>query len=527
MPIFVRRSTLPTGRDRRPRPRVWASSALTALALAGSGLALPATAGAAPANDSFDQFIWLHFGETRRASTDGATTETSESFTAKGIGELAYCRALSGAQSQMDKTVWWRTVGSGRPVTVTTAGSTEDTVLGAFRSKFTSVVTCNDNAGTGAHSELTFDTVAGHSYYLQVGRCSQIAGATSPRPCADRPGSEVRIRADTPAPANDARSAAQAVASGESVKGDNYGSNEEPGEPLTCAPAGDVPYGRTVWYRWTAPTAGHARFVSASNVSGVVAVWSGGQALGCAASEGAGPAAVDVAVGPGEYFVQVAGRGRRNLAVFNDSETGSHDFHVDFIANPDRDGDGIANDVDCAADDPVRGGADKPRDGIDQDCDGRDADPDRDRDGVPNELDCAADDAARYPGAVDKPRDGIDQDCDGQDAPLPHIGTPMPAMSFVGGSPTLTLRGLPPGGRVTIRCTKCSRRVLRRSVGQRKTSLVLRRAALGRWRAGAVIKVDVTAPGWIGHRWTWRVRDGAPRRSVECRLPEGGAKPRC
>ncbi|MFZ5480877.1 MAG: MopE-related protein, partial [Myxococcota bacterium] len=79
----------------------------------------------------------------------------------------------------------------------------------------------------------------------------------------------------------------------------------------------------------------------------------------------------------------------------------------------ERPGDARASATDCDDGDPaVNPGEDEVwYDGVDQDCDGADAD-DRDGDGFLFAEDCDDDDAARHPG-VTEACDGVDQDCDG------------------------------------------------------------------------------------------------------------------
>ena len=81
----------------------------------------------------------------------------------------------------------------------------------------------------------------------------------------------------------------------------------------------------------------------------------------------------------------------------------------------DGDGDGFSSAVDCddanAAIHP--GAADVPEDGIDQDCDGRDAlDLDRDHDGFPVPVDCNDRDPKIHPGAVEVRGNNVDENCD-------------------------------------------------------------------------------------------------------------------
>jgi hypothetical protein len=72
------------------------------------------------------------------------------------------------------KTVWYTVEGTGEPITVSTAGSHFDTILGVYTSNGDSLeqVACVDDVFDGGFSlqaEVTFESELGETYFLQAG----------------------------------------------------------------------------------------------------------------------------------------------------------------------------------------------------------------------------------------------------------------------------------------------------------------------------------------------------------------------
>jgi hypothetical protein len=122
------------------------------------------------------------------------------------------------------------------------------------------------------------------------------------------------------------------------------------------------------------------------------------------------------------------GFGDEDTGDFGDEDTGEQDG-----GPQDLDGDGYTQDVDCdETDADINPGATEQCDGIDNDCDGLVDDEDgldcdgehvdNDGDGATTLIDCDDEDASVYPGAEEIEDDGIDQDCDGEDAESSDTG---------------------------------------------------------------------------------------------------------
>jgi hypothetical protein len=405
--------------------------------------------------------------------------ELGESLTAQGDLDRRFCvyNNNSSTFSQADKTFWWSIVGTGRRVTVNTAGSTFDSHLGIFTGGL------NDKAAfcyDGNPNEfITFDTVPGAVYRIQVGSCAQntLLGG-----CGVAAG-QIHLIATSPAAANDNVANAAPLPTGQPTIGDNWAATEESGEQLSCS---GQPYGRTVWYRWQAPSVGSAVLAVADAAAAIAVYSSAGAPLGCEAAPG-GDAHVALNVAPGDYLVQVGGVGAHSGLA--DSASGRFSAQAAVTENNDRDGDGEVNASDCRPDDPNI-----------------------------------------HHGATDKPRDGIDQDCSGHDAKWPRIGSRLFGFftPFSDGSTRVDkiyVQRVPAGARIAITChgrgcppkRKLKARTVRKSTSRINVDRALRRHRL---QPGAKLALRITKKGWIGVAAVWSMHSRKqPTRADRCTRP--------
>ena len=150
--------------------------------------------------------------------------------------------------------IWYRwTAPSDGTLTVTTQGSSFDTLLGAYTGSSVaglSTRASNDDAPGGLWSRVEFAVTAGTSYYLAVDGYGGWKGATvlnwSMTGTAPVP----------PTVPNDMFADAQALtgATG-TATGTTVGAKRESGEPDHGANSGRA----SIWYRWTAPSTGTLR----------------------------------------------------------------------------------------------------------------------------------------------------------------------------------------------------------------------------------------------------------------------------
>jgi hypothetical protein len=200
----------------------------------------------------------------------------------------------------------------------------------------------------------------------------------------------------------------------------------------------------------------------------------------------------------------------------------------------DADGDGVVPPADCddtsAAIFP--GARDLPDDGIDQDCNGRDAENfDRDADGFQRPGDCDDRDPAIRPGIRDTPQDGIDNNCDGVDDAWPRLTTGLAWSARVRGARTelrkLELAPVLAGSRIEVRCAGrgCPKR--RATLGGTGT-VKLKPFVKARLHAGARLDIRVLKEGYVGvvKRITV-LRDKDPRIVSKCMMPGAGKPTAC
>jgi hypothetical protein len=134
----------------------------------------PKPGGKVPSNDLPSGAKLLTVGARTSVATKGASPEREapyECLTFNFDGEVF--------EVPVGHTVWYRIVGTGGPVTVDTAGSDFDTVIAVYTSNgaggFNPVPgACVDDVavspfGASLQSSVTWDTVAGTTYYVQIG----------------------------------------------------------------------------------------------------------------------------------------------------------------------------------------------------------------------------------------------------------------------------------------------------------------------------------------------------------------------
>jgi hypothetical protein len=148
--------------------------------------------------------------------------------------------------------------------------------------------------------------------------------------------------------------------------------------------------------------------------------------------------------------------------------------------------------------------------------------------------DCNDAAAAIHVGAPDVPHDGVDQDCNGRDAPYPRVRAKTSISVLYFGARTkvasLRLTGALAGTTVTISCAPkrkgCPFKHKTVAPGSAKQLQLAKHLRKARLEKGASVTVLVSKPGFIGTLVRYSVRVGnLPRRTDRCVQP-GQQQPR-
>jgi hypothetical protein len=226
------------------------SSLLLLLAgIVGFAMASP---GAIPDNDNFATRIPL-FGTnvTTSGSNAGATMEPGE----------------PDPSFEGGKSVWWTwTAPADSSLTVSTAGSTFDTMVSVFTGNVLSNLTLVAFNDTETNTSLvTFNVSAGTAYQIAVDGLLNATGSIT---------LNLTIGPTQPPPPND-NFANRITLTGthlSNVTGSNVGATKEEGEPFHADEVG----GKSIWWTWTAPSSGGLTLTTlGSSFDTILAVYTG------------------------------------------------------------------------------------------------------------------------------------------------------------------------------------------------------------------------------------------------------------
>jgi hypothetical protein len=293
----------------------------------------------------------------------------------------------------LHSTNWYSFIGTGGPVVVRLDGTW---IFGAvlYRTKefppsAWDALDCARPGNPPLRFEL--DTEAGAEYRVQVGDWRYFEGVEQFQ-------STYVLSVATPAQ-NISRARALEMPLGTSVQMSNFGGTIDPDGPSCSTDAKTYVGGRGVWAKVSAPSVGALHVTlepEDRNLASpaIIEVYpeGGSSPIAC----GVGPAGADgnrattvtVPVPPGRYWLQLmtAVQADENPAA---SVEERWRVKAEFSPNLDVDGDGYARPGDCNDNDAAihPNAFDIPDNGIDENCDGQDAQRDSDGDGVPDYRD--------------------------------------------------------------------------------------------------------------------------------------------
>jgi hypothetical protein len=199
---------------------------------------------------------------------------------------------------------------------------------------------------------------------------------------------------------------------------------------------------------------------------------------------------------------------------------------------PDRDGDGVPDGAD-ACPDTAGGVADANFDGCSDLTAASLGIVDDDHDGFSLPKDCNDHSAAIHPGAHDTPGDKVDQDCDGKDAAFPRLAAAVTNVWAVTGrrltAIVLKIAGVPKGAKIAVTCSGDGCPFKHKHFTARKRGSVNLLKLLGkgggRFHAGEILTIRVTAPGLVGRAFVFALKaNKIPKGRALC-LPPGAKKP--